>query len=72
MLSTGFSKEVNELVQRLAKEYNLPSIDRMDSSKDYRFTYIGYDGPKKNRRRKRRPASSKHWRSCSRTSATFS
>ena len=41
MLSTGFSKEVNELVQRLAKEYNLPSIDRMDSSKDYRFTYIG-------------------------------
>ena len=52
MLSTGFSKEVNELVQRLAKEYNLPSIDRMDSSKDYRFTYIGYDGPKKNRRRK--------------------
>ncbi len=47
MLSTGFSKEVNELVQRLAKEYNLPSIDRMDSSKDYRFTYIGYDGPKR-------------------------
>ena len=31
----------------LAKEYNLPSIDRMDSSKDYRFTYIGYDGPKR-------------------------
>ena len=47
MLSTGFSKEVNELVQRLAKEYNLPSIDRMDSSKDYRFTYIRYDGPKR-------------------------
>ena len=47
MLSTGFSKEVNELVQRLAKEYNLPSIDRMDSSKAYRFTYIGYDGPKR-------------------------
>ena len=37
----------SELVQRLAKEYNLPSIDRMDSSKDYRFTYIGYDGPKR-------------------------
>lgn len=47
MLSTGFNKEVNELVQRLAQEYNLPSIDRMDSSKDYQFTYIGYDGPKK-------------------------
>lgn len=46
MLSTGFNKEVNELVQRLAQEYNLPSIDRMDSSKDYQFTYIGYDGPK--------------------------
>ena len=36
---------MNELVLRLAKEYNLPSIDRMDSPKDYRFTYIGYDGP---------------------------
>lgn len=45
MLSTGFTKEVNELVLRLAKEYNLPSIDRMDSPEDYRFTYIGYDGP---------------------------
>lgn len=47
MLSTGFSKEVNELVLRLAKEYNLPSVDRMNSSKDYQFTYIGYDGPKR-------------------------
>ena len=45
MLSTGFTKEVNELGLRLAKEYNLPSIDRMDSPEDYRFTYIGYDGP---------------------------
>ena len=45
MLSTGFTKEVNELVIRLAKEYNLPSIDRMDSPQDYQFTYIGYDGP---------------------------
>ena len=45
MLSTGFTKEVNELVLRLAKEYNLPSIDRMDSPQDYQFTYIGYDGP---------------------------
>ncbi len=71
MLSTGFSKEVNELVQRLAKEYNLPSIDRMDSSKDYRFTYIGYDGPTKEPPKKRRLASSKHWRSCNRASATF-
>lgn len=58
MLSTGFSKEVNELVQRLAKEYNLPSIDRMDSSKDYRFTYIGYDGPKRTAEERRLASSS--------------
>lgn len=47
MLSTGFNKEVNELVLRLAGEYNLPSIDRMESTKDYDFSYIGYDGPKR-------------------------
>lgn len=46
MMSTGFSKEVNEMVKRLSKEYGLPSIDRMDSGKDYGFSYIGYDGPK--------------------------
>ena len=46
MMSTGFNEEVNELVRRLAQEYNLTSIDRMDSAKDYHFTYIGYDGPK--------------------------
>lgn len=46
MMSTGFNEEVNELVRRLALEYNLTSIDRMDSAKDYDFTYIGYDGPK--------------------------
>lgn len=45
MLSTGFTKEVNEMVLRLAKEYHLPSIDRMDSPENYQFTYIGYDGP---------------------------
>ena len=44
-LSTANTKELNELVLRLAKEYNLPSIDRMDSPQDYQFTYIGYDGP---------------------------
>ena len=27
------------------KGVHLPSIDRMDSPEDYRFTYIGYDGP---------------------------
>ena len=46
MMSTGFSKEVNEMVKRLSAEYGLPSIDRMDSGKEYGFEYIGYDGPK--------------------------
>lgn len=46
MMSTGFSQEVNEMVKRLSKEYGLPSIDRMDSGKEYGFSYIGYDGPK--------------------------
>lgn len=45
MLSTGFTKEVNEMALRLAKEYNLTSIDRMDSPEKYQFAYIGYDGP---------------------------
>ena len=45
MLSTGFDAEVNRMVLRLAREYNLPSIDRFDSQSDYGFTYIGYDGP---------------------------
>lgn len=57
MLSTGFTKEVNELVLRLAKEYNLPSIDRMDSPEDYRFTYIGYDGPSRTSAEKKRASS---------------
>ena len=46
MMSTGFSKEVNEMVKRLSAEYGLPSIDRMDSGKEYGYEYIGYDGPK--------------------------
>jgi hypothetical protein len=46
IMSTGFSKEVNEMVKRLSAEYGLPSIDRMDSGKEYEFKYIGYDGPK--------------------------
>ena len=47
MASTAFSKEVNELTLRLAKEYNLSCIDRMDSDKEYNFQYIGYTGPNK-------------------------
>ena len=46
MMSTGFNKEVNEMVKRLSAEYGLPSIDRMDSGKEYNYEYIGYDGPK--------------------------
>ena len=46
MMSTGYSQEVNKMVKRLSKEYGLPSIDRMDSGKEYGFSYTGYDGPK--------------------------
>lgn len=46
MGSTAFSEEVCELVQRLSKEYNLPSIDRKDAAEQYNFTYIGYQGAK--------------------------
>ena len=44
MASTAFNKEVNELTLRLAREYNLACIDRMDSDKEYGFRYIGYTG----------------------------
>lgn len=45
MMSTGYDPAVTALVQRLAEEYGLPSIDRADSGEDYGFSYIGYDGP---------------------------
>lgn len=47
MASTAFCKEVNELTLRLAKEYDLACIDRMDSDKEYDFQYVGYTGPSK-------------------------
>ena len=47
MGATGFSPEVNALVKRLSKEYNLPSVDRVDSMNEYNFSYAGYDGPSK-------------------------
>ncbi len=47
MLSTGFSAEVVKLVKRLAQEYNLPAIDRVEAMHQYNFTYVGYDGPTK-------------------------
>lgn len=46
MMSTGYSPEVNALVQKLSAEYNLPSIDCFDAFEQYDFSYIGYDGPK--------------------------
>ena len=46
MMSTAYSPEVNALVQKLSKEYNLPSVDRFDAFEQYDFEYVGYDGPK--------------------------
>ncbi|MDH6304825.1 CubicO group peptidase (beta-lactamase class C family)/predicted glycoside hydrolase/deacetylase ChbG (UPF0249 family) [Parabacteroides sp. PF5-5] len=46
MFSTGFDAEVVKLVKRLGKEYNLPAMDRMDAIEQYKFEFIGYDGPK--------------------------
>jgi len=46
MLSTGFNEDVVKITKRLAAEYNLPSMDRMDAMTEYGFTYVGYDGPK--------------------------
>ena len=46
MMSTGFSSEVTELVQRLSKEYGLPCIDRFGASQEFGYESIGYNGPK--------------------------
>ena len=46
MMSTGYDAEVNALVQKLSKEYGLPSVDRFDAFEQYNFSYTGYDGPK--------------------------
>ena len=46
MMSTAINKEVAEMVKRLSEEYGLPSIDRMDSGKQYGFGYLSYAGPK--------------------------
>lgn len=46
MMSTGYDAEVNALVQKLSKEYNLPSVDRFEAFEQYNFSYVGYDGPK--------------------------
>lgn len=46
MMSTAINKDVAEMVKRLSEEYGLPSIDRMDSGKQYGFGYLSYAGPK--------------------------
>lgn len=45
MGSTSFTPEVTRLVQKLAKEYGLPSIDRAGAAEEFEFQYVGYDGP---------------------------
>ena len=47
MLSTGFDPKVAELVHRLADEYNLPAVDRVNAMKEYNFSYAGYEGSNK-------------------------
>ena len=46
MMSTAINKDVAEMVKRLSEEYGLPSIDRLDSGKQYGFGYLSYSGPK--------------------------
>ena len=46
MMSTAINKDVAEMVKRLSEEYGLPSIDRLDSGKQYGFGYLSYAGPK--------------------------
>lgn len=46
MMSTAINNEVAEMVKRLSEEYGLPSIDRLDSGKQYGFGYLSYSGPK--------------------------
>jgi CubicO group peptidase (beta-lactamase class C family)/predicted glycoside hydrolase/deacetylase ChbG (UPF0249 family) len=47
MGATSFNQEVEALVKRLAEEYHLPAVDYAGVAKQYLFTNVGYDGPKK-------------------------
>lgn len=47
MGSTGFDPRITELIRRLAREYDLPAIDRVSAMEEYGFSYAGYDGPHK-------------------------
>ena len=44
MGATSFSEEVLEVVQKLSKEYGLPSIDNHSAAKEYDFIGVGYKG----------------------------
>lgn len=46
MFASCFNGQVSELTGRLAKEYGLALIDRMDASEKYNYSPIGYEGPK--------------------------
>lgn len=46
MFSSCFNEQVTELTSRLAKEYDLALIDRMDASTKYNYSPINYAGSK--------------------------
>lgn len=45
MGATSFSEEVLEVVEKLSKEYCLPSIDNSSAVEKYNFKRVGYEGP---------------------------
>ncbi|MDR1557262.1 MAG: ChbG/HpnK family deacetylase [Tannerellaceae bacterium] len=47
MFSTGFDKDIVALARRLGTEYDIPVVDNTLAIKEYDFTYVGYNGPKK-------------------------
>lgn len=47
MGSYSFAPEVSELASRLAKEYNLSSVDRQEAMSENKMEFVGYDGSNK-------------------------
>lgn len=45
MGSLAFAPEVEELMKRLSKEYNLPLVDSGNAFEKYGLNYVRYDGP---------------------------
>ena len=45
MGSLAFAPEVEELMERLSKEYNLPLVDSGNAFEKYGLNYVRYDGP---------------------------